>query len=255
MKFNMPFFKKSILLIVFSVSIFSFIGFSDHTYSGKTCQKVIFHIDYQYDNYFVNEEDVMDLMTLEGREPIEGIAYDKIDLKKLESRILAHKFVKDAQVYKDVKGNLMVEVQQDRPVARIIQTHGPHAYVSNEGGTLPFSPKFTARVILVDGDYIYTLLKPDFFRSDEGMPYLEVLNIIDSDKFWKAQLAQMTISANGEITFTPQVGDEVIEFGLPEQLEEKFKKMKIYYKEILPMKGFQVYSRVKLKYKDQIICE
>jgi cell division protein FtsQ len=53
----------------------------------------------------------------------------------------------------------------------------------------------------------------------------------------------------------PQIGQEVFELGKPEELPVKLKKMKIYYKTILPLKGFNRYKTVNLKFKDQIICE
>jgi cell division protein FtsQ len=53
----------------------------------------------------------------------------------------------------------------------------------------------------------------------------------------------------------PQVGGQLIEFGKPENLELKFKKLRIFYKEILPEKGWNAYERVNLEYEGQIIAE
>jgi cell division protein FtsQ len=38
-------------------------------------------------------------------------------------------------------------------------------------------------------------------------------------------------------------------------LEAKFKKIKILYKEILPVKGWDFYKKISVKYKNQIVCE
>jgi cell division protein FtsQ len=38
-------------------------------------------------------------------------------------------------------------------------------------------------------------------------------------------------------------------------IEAKFKKIKIFYKEILPAKGWDTYRKVSVKYRNQIICE
>ena len=53
----------------------------------------------------------------------------------------------------------------------------------------------------------------------------------------------------------PQVGGQLIEFGKPENLESKFKKLMIFYKEILPKHGWNAYERVNLEYEGQIIAE
>jgi cell division protein FtsQ len=52
-----------------------------------------------------------------------------------------------------------------------------------------------------------------------------------------------------------QVGKQVIEFGEAKDIEEKFKKINLFYEEILPAKGWNTYSRVNVKYKGQIVCE
>jgi hypothetical protein len=57
------------------------------------------------------------------------------------------------------------------------------------------------------------------------------------------------------ITIFPQVGDERIEFGKPENAEVKFKKLMIFYKEILPRTGWNKYNRVNLEYEGQIVTE
>lgn len=245
--------KKSLLIIIFSLGIFSLIGFSEK--AEKICQKVEVIVNADFDNYFVSEEDVQNLMTNNSSDMAEGKFMSEIDLKLCEERIARHKFIKDVQVYKGLNGIIKVEVSQVRPVARIIQSNGPHAYISNEGTVLPFSSKFSARVMLIEGDFIYTMMKPDFFKSEQGKLYKDFFNMVDQDKFWKAQIAQISIKSNGEMFLVPQVGDEMIEFGLPEDAELKLKKLKVFYKDILPMKGYNKYSVVRLKYKDQIICE
>ena len=53
----------------------------------------------------------------------------------------------------------------------------------------------------------------------------------------------------------PQVGDERIEFGLPVNEEVKLRKLRIFYKEILPKTGWNQYKRVNLEYEGQIVAE
>jgi cell division protein FtsQ len=40
----------------------------------------------------------------------------KLNLKQIETRIKANRFVKDAQLYSDLKGNLVVKATLRRPV-------------------------------------------------------------------------------------------------------------------------------------------
>jgi len=58
-----------------------------------------------------------------------------------------------------------------------------------------------------------------------------------------------------QITIFPQVGNERIEFGKPQNIEVKFRKLMIFYKEILPRMGWDKYNRVNLEYEGQIVAE
>ena len=53
---------------------------------------------------------------------------------------------------------------------------------------------------------------------------LELINTIREDEFWNAQIAQLDIDTKMRITIFPQVGDERIEFGKPENVESKIEK-------------------------------
>jgi cell division protein FtsQ len=63
------------------------------------------------------------------------------------------------------------------------------------------------------------------------------------------------VLGNEDLILYQQVGKQTIEFGKPEEIEEKFSRINIYYKEILPQKGWNTYSRVNVKFKGQIVCE
>lgn len=247
--------KSSFLVVLALASLFALIGFVEKKQTDKLVKNVVVNINTEYDNYFIDENDVMRLLTNNNEDFLINKKYEDISLKELEERIKSHKFVENAQVFKDHKGNVLVEIDQSRPIARLIEQDGPHFYISSRGKVLSTSEKFTSRVVLIDGAFIDRLRGVDFLQTDEGKPYFELLKLIDEDSFWKAQIAQLTINKIGEIEIQPQVGKELIKFGLPEDIESKFKRLKVFYKKILPVKGWNKYTSVNIKYKDQIICE
>ena len=54
---------------------------------------------------------------------------------------------------------------------------------------------------------------------------------------------------------TPQFSKQKIIFGYPDNLDEKFEKINIFYKKIVPAKGWNTYRTVNVKFKNQIICD
>jgi cell division protein FtsQ len=246
--------SKGLKVILFSATVLSAIGFAERSAPGDVCNDILVEINNQHENYFVDDQDVIQLITNNGQRIVNGRNFAELDLKEMEIRLKEEYFIGDAEIYKDLKGNMLVSVDLQRPMARIIRQDGPHAYVAEDGSILPVSEKFTARTVLISGD-VTELLKQPLSSTEEGMKLYELLHYIYQDEFLKAQIAQIHIGKGMDITLYPQVTKQYIEFGEPEDIEEKFKKLKIFYKKILPAKGWNAYERVNVKFKDQIIAE
>jgi len=203
----------------------------------------------------LDEADVMKLVEGSGQN-IKGIGIDRIDLKAIENRLKNDKHILDAELFGDLKGNLIVNVALRRPMARIVQSDAPDAYIAEDGVIMSVSEKYTSRVILISGPFVKQLLEDeDLTKSDVGGQLKAMIEFINDDDFWKAQIAQLDIASDGKITIYPQVTGQRIEFGKAENFEAKFKKLMIFYKEILPQRGWTRYSRVNLQYDGQIIAE
>lgn len=241
--------------IVLVTIIFGSIGFVEKQYANKTCTSIHVDIDNQFENYFINEADVIDLVTSGGDRRVVGESFENLNLKEIETELLNTKFIHKVEVYKDLDGSLMVNIHQSRPVARLMSDKMNDRYISSEGVILPMSRRYTARVVLIDGAFADNAKLYDLNETETGMQLMELLQFIENDKFWKAQIAQMTIDRKGNIHMQTQVSKQIIEFGKPIEIHEKFKKLEIFYKEILPSKGWNKYEKVSVKFKDQVVCE
>ena len=234
--------------------ILGLISFSGVKHSHRVIHDVLIHIEQEKGNYFIDQPEVLALLNAQNTDYVLGSKIGDIDLKLLERRVEAHAFVADAQIFYDLKGNLVVDVTQARPIARIYDPLGVDKYIDDRGLVLPVNGKYTARVPLVEIEHKMDL-KEAITTSEEGTYLFELLRFIDADDFWKAQIAHLVVEDSGEITMLPQITKQRILFGKPSDLAEKFRKLEVFYKEILPNKGWNTYSLVNLKFKDQIVCE
>lgn len=235
--------------------LFFFIAFSERKQASVAVKDIIIKVENVNENQFLDEQDIIDLMQL-STENLKGAALDNLNMKEIEKRIKTNRFVKDAELYSDLKGNLIVKATLRRPVARIVRNDGPDGYIAEDGTVMPVSDKFTTRVVLLSGAFSRLLLQSENLnKSVEGKQLMEMLTIIREDEFWRAQIAQLDIDNNARVNLFPQVGGQTIEFGKPENLELKFKKLRIFYKEILPQQGWNAYERINLEYEGQIIAE
>lgn len=244
------------LLLVMSTAFLT-IGFAvKRDVVGYHMEDISVEIKNRSENFFVDKEDVMALIMADERDSILGDKYGRVNLKEIEDRIESHSFVKDAQVFRDLKGHLVVRAHQSRPVARLISNRGDHAYISEEGLLLPVSTKYTSRVVVITGEYVSKLIQLESVQDQAYAKQLfEMINYINDNQFWQMQIGEINVARNGDITMYPQVGGQKLEFGKPERIDKKFKKLKIFFKEIMPTKGWNAYSRVNVAFRDQIICE
>ncbi len=254
MKFKLNIKREMKITAVVLVVLF-LIAFTERKQGSVAIQDIEIKIENINENHFLDESDIMHLMNI-SQENLRGAGINKVGLKAIEKKIRGDRFVKDAQLYTDIKGNLVVKVELRRPIARIVRNDGPDGYIAEDGTIMPVSEKFSTRVVLISGLYVRKLLQQENLNlSEEGKELIAMINTIRDDEFWNAQVAQLDIDTKANITLYPQVGDELIEFGQPDNVGAKFKKLKIFYKEILPTKGWSKYKRVNLQYEGQIVAE
>jgi cell division protein FtsQ len=224
-------------------------------YESRRCQRVNVVIDDGRPGPgFVTAADVRRLLTDNG--PLVGRTLDRLDLKALEARVRSNGLVRECQAAADLSGTLNVRVWQHRPIARLIERRGvgsdADGYLNEEGDLLPLSEHYTARVLLVAGPYFERL--PNL-RGAKHEALRVLLRYITADPFWNAQIAQVEVDDDGDVTLLPAVGNHRILFGPPTDPEAKFRKLTVFYTKILPARGWSAYQTVSVQFKNQLVCE
>lgn len=246
--------KRWVIFASLGLVLTLYIGFVEFRGGHKTFDGIEVYVEGISELYFVEEKEILRMLENEFEQLRPGVALSDISLYELEKKVESHPFVRDADVYADLKGKIMVKVAQHIPLARIVRPMAADGYISTEGKILPTSNNFTPRVITLEGRGAERILERGALTPEQES-LLELIHYIHEDKVWQAQISGLELLANGEVLLQQQVGKQVIEFGKPDQIAEKFKKIGIYYTEIVPQKGWNAYERVNVKFKDQIICE
>jgi len=247
-------FKKSVIFSFLGLIIIVFIALIEHRENDRRFSGLEVYIQGVSQVYFVEEKEIQQMLQREFPELTVGESLNKISIYELEKKVESHPFVRDADVYTDLKGKIMVKIAQHIPMARIVRPMASDGYISQEGKILPLSSNFTPRVLTIEGRGAERILdKGTLGPEHEG--FLNLLTFITEDEFWNAQINGIELLSNGEVLLHQQVGKQVIEFGAPEEIPGKFQKVNLFYNEIVPKKGWNAYKRVNVKFKDQIICE
>jgi len=237
MKINWIYIKGFLLL---ALVVFLY-GFSHQKNSSKKVNKI--NISFiEGTNLFMDYEMVNKLLIQNG-ETIKNKDKSVIDLHQLEANVLSHPMVEDASVYLTVNGLLNAKIKQRTPIARIVTSNKSY-YVDKQAKTMPLSPNYSARVLLISGNV----------KQENIKEIHQLANKIKADAFLTKQLIGVEVLPNNEYVLLPRVGNHNIELGEISNLNEKFKKLKAFYKKAFVDSTIENYTTLNLKYKNQVVC-
>ena len=251
-KFNI---KKEIQVTVALASVLFLVAFADRNLKHNTCKDIVITLENVRENHFIDEADVLRMVESVPGE-VRAQQFSVINFREIEERLKTHRNFREVQLFNDFKGNLVVNVSLRRPMARLVQEGAPDAYLSEEGLIMPVSERYSSRVMILSGPMVrQLLLDQDLNKTEYGQNLMELLEFIREDDFLSKQVAEIELRNDGKMNLLPQVGSQIIEFGKPESIDEKFLKLKVSYKTILPERGWNRYQRVNLEFADQIVAE
>lgn len=252
----------SILVIGLIVSL----GFVERKEDSLPCKNLDITIEQDEENFFVQPEDIKKLIAERG-DSIINQPVSTLNVPELENALNSHAAISKAEVYVTIDGEVKVDIKQRKPLIRIIDKYNDSYYIDTEGRLMPLSDKYTAKVLIANGNfrdpynihYMYTIqeIKADSALRESTLvdELFELAGYINADEFWKAQVEQIYVNDEGEFELVPRVGDHRIIFGNIADMDEKFSKLLIFYKQGLnPTGWWNNYSVINLKFKNQVVC-
>lgn len=214
-------------------------------------KKLHVDIDFSKALFFVSEEEMQnEFSNLFPDSANRNVA--SIKLNELEKHIENNPFVENAEVYADMKGEVFVDIVQKEPLLRVINNNGVSYYLDINGKKMPLSDNFTARVPVTTG-YIESV--SDVEKDSVIQKQLfELISFIRNDEFLLALCEQIHVDEKGEMEFIPKMSKHHFLIGDASELADKFKRMKIFFNEVMQSDTVSNFTFVNLKFKNQIIC-
>ena len=192
---------------------------------------------------FVSREDVQTLLKDKTVYPI-GVRLDHIDTDRLENYLKGKSRIKTAECYKTPNGELRVAVTQREPILRVKGMYGDY-YVDSELKVMPVSPIFSAYVPIATG----------FVNKELALGQLgEFALFLRDHYFWNAQIEQIDVARNGEVTLVTRVGDQLVVMGTLDNYKDKLDRLYALYVNGFNKIGWNKYKQITLKYDGQVVC-
>lgn len=250
---------KPILIITFWVLCVSgmmvMLGAAIDHQQHLSFQSINVNIDESNGILFLSKEDVTKLLkddqvNIDQSKPISQVNYGK-----LERVIENNPYVENAELFVDANGTIQINIRQRTPILRVINNQGVGYYLDEHASKMPLSSKFTARVPVATGNILAGAENSNKNDSVTQQKLYVLATFLSSDTFLTSLIEQVVVNNQKEFELIPRIGNHTILLGDVSELQEKFSKLEIFYRDGLNHVGWNGYSQVNLKYKNEVYCK
>jgi cell division protein FtsQ len=260
--------KKVIIILIWLIVVVGLIFLvslirSEH--KNVRCNRIDIMIMNSGYNDFVTKADIIQIMKQYDNSII-GKNITELNNEKIVKKILENPFIKKADVYTTNDGCLKININQRKPVIRVINSKGDSYYIDEDGGMMPLSSKYTPRIIIAHGninnDYSANFklinynkkIKLDTNKLTDLQKLYFVCKYINNSDFRKALVDNIYVEPNGDLSLYLCIGNQRVVIGSVDNLNEKFSKLEEFYRQKMSKLGWGKYNTINLKYKNQIVC-
>lgn len=182
-------------------------------------------------------------------------------MTKLEERVKAFTELRVAEVYISEDMKLHVYGNQREPVMRVMASYGGDFFIDREGVIMRRHNLYTPNLHILEIDMVFNseqMTGTNIFESEKTANLaqaFELVNYIRGDSFWNGMIDQLSMSRDGRVTLVPHVGNHTVKMGRVENYEEKLHNLRVFYRQAMPVAGWDRYRVINVEYKGQVVCQ
>ena len=228
--------------------------------ADATCEGVVITIADSSKHQFVTDDDIMNALRATGIR-IKGEKISEIPLSKLEEKVKAFKELKVAEVYISEDRKLHVYGNQREPVMRVVASYGGDFFIDREGVIMRRHNLYTPNLHVLEIDMVFNagqMNGTSIFESEKTenlAKAFELVNYIRGDSFWNEMIDQLSMTRDGRVSLVPHVGNHTVRLGRVENYEEKLHNLLVFYRQAMPVAGWDRYRVVNVEYRGQVVCQ
>lgn len=240
-------------------------GFANTKHESKKITAVRCTIDYSGKTPLLSETDVLHHVKARFGK-LTSLSIGNADIAAMTSHIAKIPYLENVNVKVNVDGIVEIKARQSLPVVRFITEDGVQRYIAENGRILPLNPFYPYKSQIATGQIAGTPpVGQSIFRkhSESGKQDLAfsslndiyyLATIINADTVLDALVEQIYVTSQNELQIVTKAGTHVVELGDTTNLRSKLENLKYFYKDGLVKTGWNKYSKVNLRYQNQIVC-
>ena len=234
--------QNSILLIL-AIALTAGILWARGKSQGELCSAIEVEVINADSTSFVTPQGVLSDLKGQGIEVI-GQHMGEIDASSIEEALRKSPYLENADCVKCRDGRLLIRVSQLVPVMRVFD--GDASYYDNRAGKrMGASSFYHCDVPVVQGH---------FTRKYPATRLLPLIDFIEKDSLLHSLVTMFQVNDTNNIIIVPNFSGHVVNIGNATGFENKFAKLKLFYGEVLPKKGWNTYDTISVKWNHQVVA-
>lgn len=175
---------------------------------------------------------------------VKGKPVWQINVEDIEQQIGESQYIELVDCMFENGGCLKIKVAQIVPVMRVFDGNQSY-YVNKNGKRMTAVSTFYADVPIIEGH---------FTKKFSPLRLLPLINYVEKDSALKSLVTMYCMRDTNNIFIVPSIHGHVVNLGTCDNIESKFEKLKLFYKKVMPVKGWMYYDTVSVKWNYQVVA-
>lgn len=239
---------KRYVAIIVTVVVIAYLAvaltLTSYMAAADTCTEVCIQVNDTSSHPFVTVRELnRDLGDIINQAP--GRPLSDINTSDIEMQLARIDKIEDAKALILTTGKVLIEVNPMRPVARIFDGNKSY-YINKDGKRISANARYHVDVPVIEGRLERMNLKAE--------SYLPLVRYISDTPAWDALVSAIKIDSPRDIILVPVIHGHVINIGDTAGYVEKLDRLKKFYREVMPEKGWSFYDTVSVKWRGQVVA-
>ena len=239
--------------IVLGVGLLILLIAAMNSKSAKPCSDIVISFKNQAGPLYTGKTAIAKMLNEKGLSVWKGKPIKSFDLKSLEEKLEKDPWIRNAELFFDNQRVLRVNIEENEPVARVFTVKGHSFYIDSNLLRLPLNERYTPRLPVFTGfpGERYPWKGKDSLMMEQVK---DIALYLKEDPFWMAQIDQCDINQQRGFDLVPKIGDHLILLGDGSDIAERFRKLTIFYQQVLAKTGFNTYKEINVQYAGQVVA-
>ena len=231
------------ILVILAVALTVGILWAREKSRGELCTAVDVEVVNADSTSFVTPQGVLTDLKSQGVK-IVGKHMGDINASDIEEALKVSPYLENADIVKCQNGKVLIRVSQLVPVLRVFD--GEESYYLNKAGKrMAATTYYHCDVPVVQGH---------FTRKYPATRLLPLIDYVESDSLLHSLVTMYQVRDTNNIILIPDISGHVVNIGNADGFENKFAKLKLFYREVLPKRGWNTYDTISVKWNHQIVA-